>query len=73
MAVDDNTELDQKSRELEVLLEGGVVGAEWKHIGGTVADQKFLCQDHSIANKEKNSHYIDFEWNTTQFPLIFHS
>ena len=45
------------------------MGAEGKHIEETVADQILLRCHLCIVNKEKDSHHIDFKWNTTQFPL----
>ena len=54
MTIDDNTELDRKSKDMEVSLEGGVVGADEKHIKEKVADQTVLRWDYSIANKEKD-------------------
>ena len=69
MAVDDNSELERKIKELEVLLEGGVANAEGKYIEEVVAGQTLICWDLSISNREKDLHHIDFVWDDTQFPL----
>ena len=60
MDVGNNKELDWKSKELEMLLEGGVVGAEGNHIKEVAADQTLLRWDPSISNKEKDLYHIDF-------------
>ena len=69
MAVDDDSELDQESKELEVSLEGRVVGADGKHIKEVVAGQTLIRWNPSIANREKDLHQIDFQWDDAPFPI----
>ena len=53
MVVDDNSELERKSKELELLLESGVARAEGKYIEEVVAGQTLIRWDPSIANRER--------------------
>ena len=69
MAVDDNSELERKSKKLEVLLGGGVASVGGEHIEEVVAGETLIRWDPSIANREKDSHHIDFLWTHTQIAL----
>ena len=55
--------------ELEVLLGGGLGHTEGKHIEEVVAGQTIIRWDPSIANREKDSHHIDFAWDNSALPL----
>ena len=54
-----------------MLLEGGAVDSEGKHIEEVVASRTRICWDPIIANREKDSHRIDFLSDDTPSPFVF--